>query len=318
MNKEKASHLVSPASGRSPKSVISNGATQKAELDSISNRKHEDAHRSSPPKVTKALSDDNIVKLNSANVAKKESKLGKKKGRGRKPGSSTKSNATPDGSQTIADSPHDNSPAEYSPSESEKETAANPSSPKPAGDESMSVASPSQNQGQPDESRSRKGGRRKKQELAKEVTGPAADISRKEGTSDKEVKPHTNAGRNTSLGSSEDTKTGITLKLLRKENAAMGDLEAKSLKNSSKKVSVSTNVEDGSSTKRSGDKRGVAKGKVASEKDLRKSAVSDDNKLFVSTRIFLCFLSCLVFSTLKMVKVGLTSCRKVLLHQSLP
>ncbi|XP_048133535.1 sister chromatid cohesion protein PDS5 homolog C-like isoform X2 [Rhodamnia argentea] len=231
VNKEKASHQVGLVSGRSPKSVISNGATQKAGLDSISNRRPEDAHRSSPPKVTKASSNENIVKLNSANVAKKESKLGKKKkGRGRKPGSSTKSNVTPDGSQTIPDLPHDNSPAEYSPSESEKETAANPSSPKPAGDESMSVAFPYQNEGQPDESRPRKGGRRKKQELAKEVTGPAADISKNERTSDKEVKPHSNT------------------------------------------VSVSTNMEDGSSTKRSGDKKGVAKRKVASEKDLRKSA----------------------------------------------
>ncbi|KAF8035749.1 hypothetical protein BT93_C1699 [Corymbia citriodora subsp. variegata] len=271
-HKVKASHQVSPASGRSPKSVISNGATQKAELDSISNRKPEDAHHSSPPKVTKSLSNDNIVKSNSANVAKKEGKLGKKKkGRGRKPGSSTKSNASLDGSQTIPDSPRDNSPVEYSPSESEKETAANPSSPKPAGDESISVASLSQNEGQPDESRPRKGGRRKKQELAKEVTGPAADICKNEGTNDKEVKPHTSTGRNTSLGSSDDIKTGITLKILRKENAATSDVEAKSLKNSSKSVSVGTNIEDGSSTKRSGDKKGVTKGKVASEKDLRKS-----------------------------------------------
>lgn len=272
VNKEKASHQDSPAAARSPKSVIGNGATQKAELDSVSNRKPEDARHGSPPKVTKALSNDNIVKLNSANVAKKESKLGKKKkGRGRKPVSSTRSNATPDGSQTIPDSPHDNSPVEYSPSESEKETAANPSSPKPAGDESMSVASLSQNEGQPDESRPRKGGRRKKQELAKEVMGHAADISKNEATSDKEVKPHTSTGRNTSLGSSEDVKTGITLKISRKENAATSDVEAKSLKNSSRKVSVGTDTEDGSSTKRSGDKKGVARVKVASEKDLRKS-----------------------------------------------
>ncbi|KAA8521687.1 hypothetical protein F0562_012323 [Nyssa sinensis] len=171
------------------------------------------------------------------------------------------------------------------PSETEKETSIQNSTPKASESEAINVAPSSPSVRLLDESRLKKGGRPKKKENLIQEASPSANVGSKkasEGTSDLEVKPK-RSGKKTPAGISNEDKTPALADTSKNEGGTTSDSEAKPLKQSGKKMDPGNNIKEGSSLKKKEDGKRRGKGKATSEKDVTKSSTKDDDKEIVSS-----------------------------------
>lgn len=265
-----------PAMDRSPKSVMSNGIKQAANDDSLvdSNSSKKPDYGTNQSKSSKVPSEVELDSLDVGKVEQESKPEQTTKKRGRKPNSSMNliepsdsrvsseeeseklSDHKKNQSKAGHDAPCEDPPSMEAavPSENEKMTATQLSSPKALENESSYVASPSPSRSLPDESHVRKVGRpRKKDNLNQEVG---------------KRRPGKRAGS----GITEEDKTSAT----------MTDSVENPLKKSGKKVDTSKN-EDGSSLKPQEDRKKRGRGKAVLEKEMTKFLSKDDEKEMLSS-----------------------------------
>uniref|UniRef100_A0A5B7B4S2 Tudor domain-containing protein n=1 Tax=Davidia involucrata TaxID=16924 RepID=A0A5B7B4S2_DAVIN len=299
---------VNPAIDRSPKSVMSNGVAETGNegtsVDPEILKKPEHGDQSvNANETSKVESDDS----DAGKLVKSESKPEQtSKRRGRKSNSLINSTEPSDSSRVdsekkterlpdrrksrskeIRSSPSEDPSVETAaPSETEKETSIQHSSPKASESEAINVATSSPSERLLDESRLKKAGRPKKTENLIQEASPSADVISKkasEGTSDSEVKPLKRSGKKTPAGISNEDKTPALVDTSKNEGGTTSDSEAKPLKQSSKKMDAGNNIEEGSSLKKKEDGKRRGKGKATSEKDVTKSSTKDNDKVIVSS-----------------------------------
>ncbi|KAK9280152.1 hypothetical protein L1049_013839 [Liquidambar formosana] len=301
---------VDPAVDKSPKSVMSNGITQTGEddalVDSNSLKKPEHGHDISESKSTDVACKAEPDSLDTGKVVELESKPEQTtKRRGRKPSSLMNSTEPSDRSQIdgekdtdklpdrrksrskeVHTSPHEEPSVEAQvPSENERETSIQLSSPKALESHAVNVTSPSPSGSLPKESRPKKGGRPKKKESLIQEAMPSADnVSKKvsEVTSDSEVKASKRSGKKAPSGISVEDATPASVDASKKDGGTASDSDAKSLKHSGRKVDASNVNEDGSS-KRQKEEKKRGRGKANLEKDATKSSAKNVDKEVVSS-----------------------------------
>ncbi|KAI4380990.1 hypothetical protein MLD38_007110 [Melastoma candidum] len=131
---------------------------------------------------------------------------------------------------------------------------------------------------------SKKPGRRKKRDDAKEVARCTTEVSKdeSEGISDSEMKDQLHSHK-LSVGDSADAKSAITLKISRKSNEDRGEVGEKCAKTSSKMINKSKIIRDGSSLKKQKNKKQPSSEKEASGTGAEKSAVKQKKKVVSSS-----------------------------------
>lgn len=297
-----------PAPAESPKAVVNNGPTPLDKDDSLADPvslKKEGDGKETASKTTDASSNGDLDKLDNEKVQKEESKPEKAtKRRGRRTNVSSKS-AKPSKISEVDDKDAENvKEAEKEPDNdapnlphedlkseaTEKEGASEPSKDKAADEESKDDESkdeesnvsalPTLAKELPDESQPQEAGSPKdKEDSAEEVKPSSVDISQKEsaGTAGLEVETETKRVDDSADDMSSKERT-ITMEETSKDDDATSGSDVKMLKQSEKKVNASTSSGEGISKKKPEDGRKYGKGRLASEKNVKKSAGRYDKK----------------------------------------
>lgn len=307
-----------PAPGESSKTVVNNGLTQLGKDDSmvdpVSLKKEEDG-KESASKTADASSNGDLDKLDNEKAQKEESKPEQAtKRRGRRTNMSSKSvkssnisrvddkdaenvkDAEKEPGNDAPSPPHKDLKCEAKlPSQSEKEGASEPSTDKvaddeskddvPKDDESNVSALPTLTKEIPGDDQPQEAGSPKdKEDSAEEVKPSSVDISKKETAEMAGLQVETDTkgvdGSADDMSSKERTITiEETSKETSKEDDATSGSDVKMLKQSEKKVNASISGGEGTSRKKPEDRRKLAKSRLASEKNVKKSAGKYDKKV---------------------------------------
>lgn len=180
----------------------------------------------------------------------------------------------------VRGSPRDEMSAEASKS-LEKDSVTNLSSPKAPETEGANSASVSLSGSVYDESLPKKASKLKKKELSIQEETPSLDfVSEKasEVRNDSEARLHRRLAKKAPADATNEGKTSTDVDAS-ENRGGKSDLEAKKIKQLSKKVDEDSNTEDGYSLKRNRDGKKRGHGKVASESEVNKAPAKDDLKV---------------------------------------
>ncbi|MBA0757044.1 hypothetical protein Gotri_020165 [Gossypium trilobum] len=273
-DKEIPKEQVDLANEKSPKSVISNGIVQTDENNSLAYLKKQEedhlANKSENANTSTLAEPDELEGEKVVNLDSKLEQSTKEKGRKFHSKSAKPSDSTHVGGrevETLTDY-KDDSKDDAHPPKSKRETDVRPSLTKATEDESNDVAFPTPSGTVHDESHLKKAALPKRKDcLSKEIT-PVEDVSKKssEVASDSKAKTNKRLGKKVSFAVSEVSAPADVDKTKKEIGTAS---EAKSLKSFSRKL---------------GDKKRQAQGKVIPEDGTKISTRNDDEEMVGSPK----------------------------------